>query len=408
MTGPFSLLAWTTIVLLLLKGVTCLFTRLPGKKKKSVANVPDHADTMEDLPALTILIPAYNEEVTIAAVIETLLCHELPGLRILVINDGSTDNTLQVLVRRFGLHPDVSIYTQSNKGKSAALNYGLELVQTAIVGVIDADTMVPPGVLPSSLSHFSDPDIAAVCGNIKVGNANKNWLIQFQKIEYQTINYEKSFLQHRNWISVIPGALGLFRTNRLREAGGFRETALTEDYDLTIRLVKQGYKITYASAATGETEVPETLPALYKQRMRWIYGNLQTILEHRRFLRSRSYNASSRMALLFDLYYNKLAQVTGCVIDGWVLWSVVQGSTAWLLYYVVFILADGICSWMGLYHNRAETGAYLRVIPQRFFFRIFTTIIILHAAMVLLFKGKQQWNKLTRTGKFRLQEMDTA
>lgn len=406
MGGSLSWLAWSMIGLLSLK--YCIYLLIAkvnaGKRKLQTTPIVPPISVFTD--TLTVLIPAYNEAVTIAEVVSTLLHDERGALRIIIIDDGSSDHTLDILQTHFAGHPRITILSRPNGGKSAALNYGLQHVTTPFVSIIDADTIVRPAVLFRSLSAFDDPLVGAVSGNILVGNAAETLPVRLQKIEYLTLNYEKYILQQPNWIAVIPGALGIFRTSTLQRAGGFHEHALTEDYDLTVRIIQQGYKVRYLHAAKGQTEVPASWSALYKQRRRWIYGNLQSILLHRKCCYSKKYYSANRMALLIDLVYNKLLFAAGCLLDIAAIVSLIW-TVSLPVYYGIYLLIDSLLPLYILYRHHAALRNYVWLLPQRLLFRGLTTVTMIDGIITLLVNGKQKWNKLTRTGNFTLQEADS-
>ncbi|ASZ09700.1 glycosyltransferase [Chitinophaga pendula] len=406
MGGSLSWLAWSMIGLLSLKYCIYLLIAKVNAGRKRLQTTPIVPPISFYNDTLTVLIPAYNEEVTVAEVVNALLHDERGALRIIIIDDGSSDRTLDILQTHFAGHPRVTILSRPNGGKSAALNYGLQQVTTPFVSIIDADTVVRPGVLFRSLSVFDDPLVGAVSGNILVGNATETLPVRWQKIEYLTLNYEKYILQQPNWIAVIPGALGIFRTSALYRAGGFHEHALTEDYDLTVRIIQQGYKVKYLHMAKGQTEVPASWKALYKQRRRWIYGNLQSMLLHRKCFYSKQYHSTNRMALLLDLVYNKLMFASGCLLDITAIVSLVS-TFSLPVYYGAYLLIDSLLPLYILYRHHAALRNYIWLLPQRLVFRGLTTITMIDGMITLLLNGKQKWNKLARTGNFTLQEADS-
>ncbi len=201
---------------------------------------PDHHVMPVPEPAVTVLIPAHNEESVVVQTITSVLASDVKSLRVIVVNDGSTDNTGPLLDDSFGNDPRVHIIHQVNRGKAAALHRALGEATTEIVVTIDADTEVEPDAISKLLRHFSDPTVGAVAGNVKVGNRSR-WLTRWQALEYITSqNMEKRAFDLLNCITVVPGALGAWRRQAIEAAGGITADTVAEDADLTIGIRRLG------------------------------------------------------------------------------------------------------------------------------------------------------------------------
>ena len=232
-------------------------------------------------PPVTVLVPAYNEEKVIERTVEGLLQSEYPSFEILVIDDGSTDGTADCVRRMMKKYDNVRLISKKNEGKSLALNVGFREVKHEFVLTIDADTIVLPKTIHYLMEPFSSPDVDAVCGNIRVGNVS-NILTAFQEVEYVTgQNYDKRAFDALNCITVVPGATGAWRKQKVIDIGGYSSDTLVEDADLTLTLLEQGGKIVYAPLAQSVTEAPEKIKTLFKQRFRWSYGTFQCFWKHR-------------------------------------------------------------------------------------------------------------------------------
>src|SRR5207249_9882384 len=193
----------------------------------------------------TVLIPAYNEEPVIVQTITSVLASDYPAMRVIVVNDGSTDATGTLLDENFSTEPRVQIIHQVNRGKASALNNAMSHAQTEIVVTIDADTEVESDAIRQLLRHFSDPQTGAVAGNVKVGNRSR-WLTRWQALEYITSqNMEKRAFDLLNCITVVPGALGAWRKKAIEAAGGITADTVAEDADLTIAIRRLGWRISY-------------------------------------------------------------------------------------------------------------------------------------------------------------------
>ena len=242
---------------------------------------PSPKDHPEYHPLVSVLIPAYNEESVIAETVGAALASRYAKIEILVVDDGSTDRTSELVIRNYGRDPRVRLLRQANYGKSAALNHALAEARGEVVVTIDADTIVDPDAVPRLVRHFANPRIAAVAGNVKVMNRNR-WLTRWQALEYITSqNLEKRAFDLLNCIPVVPGAVGAWRAEVMRSCGGFAGDTVAEDTDLTLAIRRHGWRIIYDEDAIGRTEVPDTIETLLRQRFRWTFGTLQAVWKHR-------------------------------------------------------------------------------------------------------------------------------
>jgi cellulose synthase/poly-beta-1,6-N-acetylglucosamine synthase-like glycosyltransferase/peptidoglycan/xylan/chitin deacetylase (PgdA/CDA1 family) len=238
----------------------------------------------EYAPAVAILVPAFNEETVVERTVRAALASTYARLRVIVIDDGSTDATVAVARRAFASEIEagrVLVLTQANAGKAEALNRGLAQVEEEIFLGIDADTVIDPAAVATLVAHFADPRVAAVAGNTRVGNRVNLWT-RWQALEYITSqNFERRALNVLNAVSVVPGAIGAWRTSVVREAGGFHPDTVAEDADLTMSLLERGHRVNYDDRALAYTEAPTSAGALMRQRFRWSFGILQAVWKHR-------------------------------------------------------------------------------------------------------------------------------
>lgn len=292
---------------------------------------------------VTILAPAYNEELTIADSVRSLLALNYPDFRLFVVNDGSKDATMAVLQREFALEPttidtDVVLHTtrtiamfqsrsnprlfvidKENGRKADAINCGLSYAQTPLVCVIDADSMIEPDGLLRAAEPFMTDDgaLIAVGGAIRIANGcqvesgqvltvgvPRRWIPRFQTIEYL-----RAFLISRiaasNWstLTLISGAFGVFRRSTLIEIGGYRHDTVGEDLEVITRLhrhcreQKRRYRIAFVPEIVCWTEAPATIAGLRNQRARWQQGALETITRHRHMIGRPRYGRIGMVAL---------------------------------------------------------------------------------------------------------------
>ena len=241
-------------------------------------------------PPVAVLIPAYNEEKVIERTVRSVLASTYPKLRVIVIDDGSKDRTLEIASTKFQKEiaaGRVLILTKPNSGKAEALNFGLEHVSEDFYVGIDADTVIAREAIARLIPHFADPMIGAVAGNAKVGNRVNIWT-RWQALEYITSqNFERRALDLLGSVTVVPGALGAWRTDLVRQAGGYHVNTVAEDADLTMNILRIGFRVIYEDRALAYTEAPMSARGLMRQRFRWSFGILQAVWKHRAALLRR-------------------------------------------------------------------------------------------------------------------------
>ena len=239
-----------------------------------------------------MLIPAYNEEKVIVRTIRSVLNSDYINLRIIVIDDGSPDRTFEAAREAYPEEIAAGMLTvlhKSNAGKAEALNFAVDNLKKQIYVGIDADTVIAPDAVSRLISHFADPEVGAVAGNAKVGNRVNLWT-RWQALEYITSqNFERRALNLFNVVTVVPGAIGAWRTAPVRHSGGYPVNTVAEDADLTMSLLEQGYKVVYEDRALAFTEAPVNARGLMRQRFRWSFGTLQAVYKHQRaFLKNKA------------------------------------------------------------------------------------------------------------------------
>jgi cellulose synthase/poly-beta-1,6-N-acetylglucosamine synthase-like glycosyltransferase/peptidoglycan/xylan/chitin deacetylase (PgdA/CDA1 family) len=242
-----------------------------------------------DQPGVSVIIPAYNESMSVVETVYSVLKSNYPKLEIIVVNDGSKDNTLELLQSKFTHHPKVTIVDQVNGGKSSASNNGITHAKYDFIMSIDADTYMKVDTIEFMMRNFINENIAGVAGNVHIGNYD-NFLTQTQRSEYiYSQVFDKEIHSLLNSIPVVPGAIGIWRKSVLLEVGGYTSETLAEDTDLTLKIRKLGYKIVFERAAVVVTEAPATMREFLKQRNRWMYGTLQCIWKHKEMVFNPKY-----------------------------------------------------------------------------------------------------------------------
>jgi peptidoglycan-N-acetylglucosamine deacetylase len=356
-------------------------------------------------PLVSVIVPAHNEEAAIEETIRSALASDYSNIEVVVVDDGSTDRTPEILDTAFAGDPRVRVHHQVNRGKPAALNQALAMSAGEVIVTIDADTMVHPAAIGCLVRHFADPGTGAVAGNVKVGNRT-TWITRWQALEYITSqNMEKRAFDLLNCITVVPGALGAWRAEAVRSVGGLVADTLAEDADLTISLRRRGWRISYDEDAEAYTEAPTTAGALIRQRFRWTYGTLQAVWKHRDTLFRPRYGSLGFVALPNVFLFQILLPLVSPVIDLMFLstiliWGLAQLPLArfgkiWtqedvarsLTFFGLFMLIDVLTCIVAFALEKDEDWTLLLpLLLQRFYYRQLM-YIVLFRAVVQAWKG---------------------
>jgi poly-beta-1,6 N-acetyl-D-glucosamine synthase len=354
-------------------------------------------------PLVSVIVPAYNEGAVIQSSIRSLLKLDYPRFEILVVDDGSSDDTYQRASRFAGPHgrAEVRVLHQRNGGKASALNTGIRGARGSLVLCMDGDSVLAPGTLRSAVRHFVDPAVGAVAGSVKVVNRT-NALACLQALEYvEGLNMVRQAQAFFRAVNIIPGPIGVFRRGALLEIGGYESDTYAEDCDLTLRLLARGWQIKYEPGAIAYTEAPEQLLDLLKQRYRWTRGILQAIRKHARTL----VDPRRSLTLTFTLWY--------MIFEG-ILWPAMN-VFAHVLFVAVAARYGAALSlviwWAQLTVLDLAAALYcvvveeegLSLVPYAVLYRVFFALTIdtakLFATVEELFQLRMDWGKLERIGR---------
>lgn len=236
-------------------------------------------------PKVSLIVPAWNEEVGIVATVESLLDNGSWNIEILVIDDGSKDNTLDVIKRykktlSINKADKLKIIYQENGGKGAALNNGIKNSEGEIIVTIDADSILKKNSITNLVKYYLDPRIMAVVGNVVVKNAN-NFVGLLQQLEYYFGFYNKRAHAVMGAEYIFGGACATYRKKVFDDIGYFDEVNKTEDIEMSIRTKAAGMKSTFAEDVVCYTEGASNIFDLIKQRVRWKKGRLDTFLKYK-------------------------------------------------------------------------------------------------------------------------------
>jgi len=352
----------------------------------------------------SIIIPAYNEEVNAVKTIKNLLLQDYPNFEIIFVDDGSKDNTHQIVKDAFKDNPYLKIFAKVNGGKASALNYGIERASGDFVVCIDADTQLMHDAVQKMMQYFSNEKVVAVAGNVKVGN-EKNILTKWQSIEYTTAqNFDRMAYDYLNCIPVIPGAIGAFRKSAVTEAGGFTMDTLAEDCDLTIRMLRNGGIIRNCTKAIALTEAPETLSQFMKQRFRWSYGVMQSFWKNKDVCFDSRYGSLGMVAmpniLLFQIILPLLAPIADLIFFLSIAWSWhdPESLNKIFFYYGLFLLVDVSVSIIAFSFERQKFYKLIWLIPQRFVYRQLMYVVLFRSISSAVKGEGRGWGVMKRTG----------
>jgi peptidoglycan-N-acetylglucosamine deacetylase len=395
-------------------GAAAIYDRLHEKIFGKPAEVASYK------PKVAVLIPAYNEEKVIERTVRAALNSNYPNLRVIVIDDGSKDRTLEVARTAFRAETasgKVLILGKKNSGKAEALNYGIEHIGDAELFVgIDADTIIAPDAIARLVPHFINPKVGAIAGNAKVGNRVNLWT-RWQALEYITSqNFERRALDVLGAVSVVPGAIGCWRVSAVREAGGYHVDTVAEDADLTMALLRRGYRVEYEDLALAYTEAPTNANGLMRQRFRWSFGILQAVYKHRGVVARKG--ALGWVALPNIVIFQILLPLVSPLID--IMFAV---GTIWYLiqkhfhpdstdpasfhklvaFFFAFLVIDFIASAIAFALERRRDDdkedvlLLSQVWLQRFAYRQLFSIVLFKTLKRALEGRRFAWDKLERT-----------
>lgn len=357
-------------------------------------------------PFVSIIVPVFNEGKVLRSSIESLLELDYSNYEIIIVNDGSTDDTSVVAETLVGYQKGisglikVSLINKPNGGKAKALNAGIQYSEAQFVLCMDGDSQLSENTLKMAVRHFIDPAVGAVAGNVKVQN-RKRILTDLQALEYlEGLNMARSAQGFVQMVNIIPGPIGIFRKSAFKDAGFYSSDTFAEDADVTLKILAAGWKIVYEPNAIAFTEAPITIYQLLKQRYRWTRGILQAIRKHKKYLFNPTVNFNNSV-ILWQMFYEAL------------IWPAMNIFVN--LYFIIVALFYGLSSfiflwWIGIavldlmaavYCIAAEKEEF-RLVPYAIIYRmIFILLIDVTKAMATIeeFLGvSMTWGKLERTG----------
>lgn len=438
----------------LLIQTAALFGIRRNRRDRSVDPAYDiHESPM--IPGIAIVLPAYNEGPVIASSVRSLLSVEYPDFEVVAVNDGSSDDTVDRLQEAFDLErvdadypldipcepvrgvyrasdADLVLIDKENGGKADALNAGVFFTDQPLFCAIDADTVIEQSGLIEIVRPFlRDPErMIATGGTVRVANGctirdgvvERIRLSNSALVNLQTMEYIRAFLAGRIGLSVmkslliISGAFGLFRTNAVREIGGYSTDTITEDMELIVRLhshfgeLGEGYRVEFVPDAVVWTEVPESVRVLGRQRSRWYRGLLESLILHRGMIGRRKYGAIGLVALPFFV----LVEALGPLIEGagYLLVPIafvlgLLNVPFFLLFVAIAVGLGTLLSWLSAFSEVYGFRRYVRPrdIAGIMFYGVVENVLFRQWKAVVAWKGLLQflrgdtsWGEMTRVG----------
>ncbi|MCF8242038.1 MAG: glycosyltransferase [Melioribacteraceae bacterium] len=358
-------------------------------------------------PFISILVPVFNEGKVIKESIESLLKLNYPNYEIIIINDGSSDDTAVVAEQLVGHHDGigpkkikVSLINKPNGGKAKALNAGIQYSEADFVVCMDGDSTLAPDTLIKGIRHFIDPAVGAVAGNVKVTN-RKKFFTDLQALEYiEGLNMARSAQGFLKMVNIIPGPIGIFRKRAMQDAGYYSSDTFAEDADVTLKILAKGWKIEYEPESQAWTEAPEKLQQLLKQRYRWTRGILQAIRKHKKYIYNPTLNFNNTL-VLGSMFFEALIWPAMNIFANifFIVVALVYGMTSLIVFWWLGIAILDLMA--GIYCVAAEKEE-ARLVPYSFVYRIVFILLIditKWMATIEEFLGiEMDWGKLERVG----------
>ena len=362
-------------------------------------------------PMVTVVVPAHNEAKVIETCINSIFASDYPEVRAVVVDDGSQDDTAEIVARIAAANPRVRLIQQANGGKWAASNTALRYIETEFFIILDADSILETDAIKWIMQPFIDPEIGAVSGIVEVGNSH-NWLTACQSLEYRVSqNIHRRAYEVFDGILVVPGAIGAWRTKAVIAAGFFSGETITEDADMTLAVHRAGFRVVMAENARAHTEAPEQVKAFMSQRLRWTLGMLQVSWKHRGAISEG--RAVGCISILDAIWFSVLTTILSPVVD--VIMVIVLGIIASRLTMGEPLLGDSaamfFAGYLGLtlidilntlatfrFERRFSLGFLLLTPLLRLGYRQLLYVSTIRAVWRAVTGRLTEWNKLKRTG----------
>lgn len=253
---------------------------------------------------MTVLIPAYNAEKCIHECICSVLCQRYPSeIRIIVVDDGSTDHTCQIVRALAEKNDNISLVPNPHLGKAQSLNYGLAFVKTMYFATLDSDTVLHEDALKNIVSHILQSGKVAVAGLLLPKNRSESYVTRMQMWDYSVGIFAVKLLQNFYQSTLVAqGAFSVYVTRQIRELGGWPKS-IGEDIVLTYALLRKGFRTGFEQTAIAFTDVPATVSTLQRQRKRWARGMIEAFRYNRAMTVYDTVPFRTRVLIFFNLMF---------------------------------------------------------------------------------------------------------
>jgi len=354
-------------------------------------------------PFVAIIVPAYNEAEVIHASLSSLLELRYPYYEIIAVDDGSTDGTYEKMKEFEGNHYGVrmQVFRKENSGKADTLNYGIRRTRAPIVVCMDSDSRLTPDALRYAVKAFRDPDVGAVAGNVKVINRHNIWT-KLQALEYiEGLNIVRKAQGFFRSVNVIPGPIGIFRRTAIEGTGGYDSDTYAEDFDMTVKILADGWKIQYEPKAVAFTEAPEELLDIIKQRYRWSRGILQALRKQRHLLTRTSGTITTPLSLWYMIFEGLVwpaMNIFAAVFFVYI--ALMFGMTKLLvMWWLLLTLLDVLIAVHAIFMEKEDLKLAAYSVFYRFFYILIIDVTKVFATLEELVGLDMSWGKLARKGR---------
>jgi cellulose synthase/poly-beta-1,6-N-acetylglucosamine synthase-like glycosyltransferase len=369
-------------------------------QKHQKRNVPE-----EFLPSFSIVVPVKNEEHVIDRLLHSLSNLKYPQkkIEIIIVEDGSTDKTNDVCMNYAKEHGNVKILHKSlSNGKPSALNFGLAHAKGDFVAIFDADNVPANDALSAVVEYFEDPKVAAVQGRTASINPKENMLTQF--ISYEEAVWCEAYLRGKDVLNLfvhLKGSCQFIRREVLEQLQGFDEAVLSEDMEISARLVENDYKIRYASDVVALQESPSNLKTLFKQRTRWFRGTMEVAFKYGRLmtkLNRINFDAETTLFAPFIL----IASLAPYLATFWAFSTVWSLNMMWSLVLQFGMLTTSltmlICGLALIYVSKPRKVRSLLWLPFVYCYWSLQAFIALYAMLLIVLHRPKKWAKTDKKG----------
>ena len=359
----------------------------------------------DQLPSFSIVVPIKNEERVIKRLLNSLSTLNYPFYKreIIVVEDGSTDKTNEICMNYAKEHANVTILHKGlSNGKPSALNFGLAHAKGDIVAVFDADNVPAPDTLLAVVEYFEDPKVAAVQGRTASINPKENMLTQF--IAYEEAVWCEAYLRGKDVLNLfvhLKGSCQFLRRTVLQQLQGFDEAVLSEDMEISAKLVENGYKIRYAPDVVALQESPSALRTLFQQRIRWFRGTMEVALKYGRLMTTLNRINFDAETTLFGPFI-LVASLAPYLAAFWVFSTFWSLDMAWRFVVQFGMLTTTltmlICGLALIYVSKPRKIRSLLWLPFVYCYWSLQAFIALYAMILILLRRPRVWTKTDKKG----------